>query len=247
MRVNYQRVFLLLLILVLLGAVPGVHAQEEEPGITLRLSRDFGYGSGVQAQGRFSYRVEGPDDLVRVEFYMDDVLIGADEEAPFRLQFDTGQFELGIHRMHAIGYTADGQELTSNVITREFVSAESGIRTAVLTVGGAILLVAVFSVLSYVLTQRGGGSRSYGMFGATVCMQCGRPVPIGFLSPRLLVGRLVRCPHCGKWQVRPRATPQQLAAAEAFERELDEVEREVTPEEEAERRRRMIDESRYTD
>src|SRR5690606_9954169 len=161
MKVNYQRVFLLLLALVLLGAVPGVRAQEEEPGITLRLSRDFGYGSGIEAQGRFSYRVEGPDDLVRVEFYMDDTLIGTDEEAPFRLQFDTGQYELGLHRMSAIGYTAGGQELASNIITREFVSAETGIRSAVLTLGGAILLVAVFSVLSYVLTRRGGGSRSY--------------------------------------------------------------------------------------
>ncbi len=247
MKVNYQRVFLLLLALVLLGAVPGVRAQEEEPGITLRLSRDFGYGSGIEAQGRFSYRVEGPDDLVRVEFYMDDTLIGTDEEAPFRLQFDTGQYELGLHRMSAIGYTAGGQELASNIITREFVSAETGIRSAVLTLGGAILLVAVFSVLSYVLTRRGGGSRSYGIFGAAVCVRCGRPVPFHFASPGLLVGRLVRCPHCGKWQVRPRATPQQLAAAEAFERELDEMDREVTPEEEAERRRRMIEESRYTD
>src|SRR5690606_24317745 len=110
MKMNYQRILLWLLSVMLLAAVPVVLAQEEEQGITLSLSRDFGYGSGIQAQGRFSYRVEGPDDLVRVEFYMDETLIGTDEEAPFRLQFDTGQFELGLHRMNAIGYTADGRE-----------------------------------------------------------------------------------------------------------------------------------------
>ena len=51
-------------------------AQEEAPALSLRLNRDFGYGSGLQIQGRLSYRVDAADDVVRVEFLLDDEVIG---------------------------------------------------------------------------------------------------------------------------------------------------------------------------
>jgi hypothetical protein len=60
----------------------------------------------------------------------------------------------------------------------------------------------------------------------------------------MLVGRLERCPHCGKWSMVRRATPQELEAAENRLAE-DEGRGALVVDDEKERVRRMIDESRF--
>jgi hypothetical protein len=65
----------------------------------------------------------------------------------------------------------------------------------------------------------------------------------------LLATRYDRCPHCGKWQGTSAATAEQLAAAEAFERELVGGEQ-AGPEDEmdsAEKLRKQLDDSRFED
>jgi hypothetical protein len=104
------------------------YAQDGEE-LRLRLNRDFGYsaiGSG-QIQGTFSMIVSGPEDLSRVVFYLDDQVLDEVVEAPFRLRFVTDNYALGDHSLSAIGYTADGRELRSNIIRTEFVSASAGL------------------------------------------------------------------------------------------------------------------------
>ena len=64
------------------------------------------------------------------------------------------------------------------------------------------------------------------------------------LAPNLLAGKLERCPHCGKWAIVPRAAPQVLQEAEDRLREGS-LETETTSESEAEKLRRMLDESKY--
>ncbi|MCP4426230.1 MAG: hypothetical protein GY803_17200, partial [Chloroflexi bacterium] len=97
-------------------------AQEETNALSLRLRRDFGFGMGANIQGTFSYRVSGFDDLERVVFLLDGEEIGADDEAPFRLQFRTENYALGMHTMSARGYASDGRILQSNIIQRQFVA-----------------------------------------------------------------------------------------------------------------------------
>jgi len=229
-----------------------VAAQEDAPPLSLRLSRDFGYGSGMQVQGRFSYRVDAPDSVVRVEFLLDEEVIGEDGEAPFRLNFVTDNYAEGWHTLSARGYTAGGEQLVSNTVQRQFVPPQQ----TYTRIGAILLLVVAFVVARYLITRpRGtdaGGRkrRGYGLLGGTVCPRCGRPFAFQFWSFNLIAGRFTRCPHCGKWSFLQRASPQVLAAAEAFERELEEEEQAEAPAvsgSEEERLRRQLDDSRFDD
>ncbi len=90
------------------------HAQDESQ-LALRLSRNFGYSSGTgDIQGTFTMKVDSPEDLTRVVFYIDDQVIGEVAEPPFQLRFRTGDFPLGVHTLRAVGYTSQGKELSSN-------------------------------------------------------------------------------------------------------------------------------------
>jgi hypothetical protein len=238
---------LLLVPLLLTGTV--LAQSDDEPALSLRLNRDFGYGLGSQMQGRFSYRVRGPDDLARVEFLLDGQVIGEDTEAPFRLNFQTGNYDLGQHTMSAIGYTAAGGELHSNSITREFVAGNSVIWIVLVVVGLAI----GFQVFRFFFTRQRsgskGGQQGYGYLGGTVCPNCGRPYSIHWWSLRLIGNRLDRCPHCGKIAVIQRAPADKLNAAETFEWELDGEDTKPTVKglSDEERERRHLEESRYED
>jgi hypothetical protein len=64
-----------------------------------------------------------------------------------------------------------------------------------------------------------GERRNYGSAGGAVCRKCGLPFARNALDLNVLMGKLVRCPHCGKWAVLPAASPAELAAAEERERQ----------------------------
>lgn len=226
-------------LILLLFALP-VAAQEEAPTVELRLRRDFGYGSGLQMQGRFSMRVTAPGAVERIEFLLDDEVIGEDVEAPYVLQFNTGTYADGWHTMQAIGYTAGGEPLSSNSLRREFVPA----RTANLATIGIVAVVLGIVALRFFLTRKDSGT-NYGLVGGTVCPHCGRPFAYHAWSLNLFAGRLDRCRHCGKWSFTQRVSPQRLAE---IERELDggaAAEAAVIPGEE--RLRRDLESSRYDD
>lgn len=221
--------------------------QAQETSLTLRLSRDFGFGAGNRVEGTFSYRVEGPDTLQRVVFLLDGAEIGEDTEPPFRLQFETGSYALGLHTMSAVGYTADGTELRSNQITREFVSPqETGnflvwvvVPILVLSFGGLLLT----SWLSNRGRRNAGKAPVSGPLGGTICPNCGRPYAIHIWAINLVGGRFDRCPHCGKWKF-VRRMPQNVleAAADA----LDEAQQTPPPPRDAaDDLQRRLDDSRF--
>jgi hypothetical protein len=60
----------------------------------------------------------------------------------------------------------------------------------------------------------------------------------------MLTGKLERCPHCGRWSIARRARPQELEAAEA-RLAAEESRGALAVDDEKERDRRMIDESRF--
>lgn len=196
-------------------------AQEEEEGLTLRVIRDFGYGGGRQIQGRFSMRASGPEDLTRVEFLIDGEVVFDDLEPPFRYSFSTDDFPPGMHRMSAIGYLKRGEELGSATFTYEFISADEAKSAAVkfvlplLVVLGGVSLVALIGPA--LLGRRKGAFRigEYGAAGGAVCPRCTFPYSRHMLSPNLVLGKLERCPHCGRWALVRRASSMELEAAEA--------------------------------
>lgn len=216
--------------------------------LVLSLSRDFGYGGlDNSIEGLFSISAAGPEDLERVDFYLDDTLMASIDQAPFRFQFSTSSYAPGAHSLYALGYTRSGAELRSNEITRTFLTKEQsqGVIWGILVpLFGAVLLIMVLSaVIPSLLGRKATFKGSYGMLGGTVCPKCGLPFSYSFLAPNMLVGKLQRCPHCGRWSLVRRARPQELAAAEA--RWRGDAEKPMQPEDKAERARRQIDDSRY--
>lgn len=217
---------LMVLAAALLFSLQSVQAQDDDE-LTFSMSRDFGYASGTgQIQGTFSMRVEGPENLVRVVFLIDGQPIGEDSQAPFRLQFSTDTYEPGIHSLGAVGYTQDGRQLQTPERRLEFVTAEEGTRAALAIVIPIFSLVIILTLASYgipFLLHRKkstplGTPRNYGLVGGTICPKCQRPFAMNIMGFNLLVGKLDRCPHCGKWSLVRRVPLEILRAAEIAEK-----------------------------
>lgn len=240
---------ILISILTLALPLSGLAQEAQEPP-ELRLSRDFGYGGGLQIQGTFSFRINNPENFVRVEFLIDDQVVFTDEEEPFRYQFSTDVYEPGLHVMAARAYQADGTMLTSNLIQREFVTAEQAWES----VGGIIIpvlvIVGLLTVLGFVvplITSRKQDFKPgvYGAAGGAICPRCRFPYTRHFFAPNMVLGKLERCPHCGKWAIVAAANPAALKEAEA--RWASENPGTIETPSEEQKLQRMLDDSRYQD
>jgi hypothetical protein len=229
---------------------PPVRAQEES--LSLTLTRDWGYGGfGGDIQGTFSFRVRGPNDLERVEFYIDETMIGEVTQAPFDLQFVTDDYPVGDHELYAVGHTARGTVLRSNSAFRTFVSAAEGGKAALnfliplfAVIFGAMGLAAVVSLLAGRRAARSGAGvrRSY-TFGGGICPKCRRPFGLHLLAPNMLVGKFDHCPYCGRWGIVRLASDAQLRAAEQAEAEsVPEQAPEESPEEKF---KKELEDSKY--
>jgi hypothetical protein len=218
----------LLVLLALFGCLLStVKAQGGAPGLVLGMSRDFGYGGFGEVQGAMRLKVSGPSDLQRVVFLLDDEVMGEATVAPWQLAFHTDSFAPGKHSMTAVGYTSGGLTLQSNEISTRFLSAtEAGGATSRLVVSllggiGALMLLS-FGLTTFLSRGRKaatapGSPRSYGLAGGAICPGCHRPYARHYLAPNMILGKLERCPHCGKWAVVAARSPAELAAAEAAE------------------------------
>jgi hypothetical protein len=231
----------LLLALLLVGPAWG-----QEPGLRLSLSRDWGYGGpGGRIEGLFSLRVEAPPEVVRVQFFLDDQLIGEDSEPPFRYRFNTGDYPLGPHRLTAVGFTADGRQLQANVLERIFVTPAEGWETAGKILGPTLGLSVLFFLLIILIERRRSDrpGRGYGLAGGAICPRCDRPFARHWWAPNLGAHKFDRCPHCGAWSIVAAASARALAEAE--QRWATPTAAEPTATDEA--WRRQLDESRYQD
>ncbi len=250
MRRSLPIIALLSTLAVLLALVPPAgYAQTTEPALPLRLSRTFGYGGGGRIQGTFTLSVPERPGLVRVEFLVDGRVVSAADAPPFSYRFNTAHFDPGPHTLSAIGHTAQGQALASNTYRREFLtSAEAWQATRDLLVPLLVFvgLAVVASALVPALLSRRQGTRpgAYGAAGGAVCPRCELPYARHFLAPNLLVGKLARCPHCGKWAVVGRASPTALEQAEA-RWAAQQGQASAEPEQEGERLRRALEDSRF--
>ena len=226
--------------------------------LVLSLSRDFGYSgfNGNDIQGTFSMKVNGPDNLQKVDFYIDGAQIGEDTEAPYRMQFTTDSYSLGIHELSAKGTTSDGQVLQSEVVEKNFVSAQEGWKTVLEIVIPLLIVVLAISLLSIVgpmLLGRNkkdsiplGTPRHYGVAGGTICSRCGRPFALNFFGLNLFTGKLVRCPHCGKVGIMSRRSLPELQKAEEAELAMAAGDApQVQGMTEEEKLQKELDESRY--
>lgn len=201
----------IVLTIVLLLVVTSVAMAAE--GFTISLNRDFGYGGfGNQIQGTFSLKVQGDEVFEKVIFMMDEVVLGEDSEAPYRIQFSTDNYEPGEHQYWARGIQADGSELESNrIVGMVLTKAETRsnmIRIFVVlgvAIGGvAIVSTFVTNRVSKNVNQNHsfetkGIPDGFSTRGGSICPKCGKPFSFHFWRMNLMTHKLDRCPHCGKW------------------------------------------------
>jgi DNA-directed RNA polymerase subunit RPC12/RpoP len=231
---------------------------QTEDQLVLTLNRDFGYSgfNGNDIQGTFSMKVSGPGNLQKVVFYIDDTQIGEDTEAPYRIQFNTDSYGLGMHKLSASGTTSDEQVLQSTVIEKNFVSSQEGWKTVLRIVIPILIVVLVISLVSIVgpmLLGRNkkssiplGSPRNYGVAGGTICSRCGRPFALNFFALNMFTGKLVRCPHCGKVGIMSRRSLQELQKAEEAELDMAAADTpQVQGMSEEEKLQKELDDSRY--
>ncbi len=235
-------------VLIMISAV-SVFAQEDT-AVQLRLSRDWGFGMGGNIEGTFSYRVTAPDNVVRVEYLMDDAVIATGTETPFRYQFNTEDYPDGSHTMQAIGYTADGQALPSNSITRNFLAPNVASQATIWLVGGILAVIAVGWLLTYFVGTRGKSAKEKavsGAHGTAVCPNCSKPFARHLFAPNLGATKFDRCPHCHKWNMVGRASQAEIdAALEILHGSKDDtaVSPTTSPEDDL---RNQLDDSRFED
>lgn len=241
-----KKVFtLVILAALLIGARPAFAQGNQD--FTISLSRDFGYGGFENdIEGLFSFHAQGPENLTRVDFYIDEELAASDETAPFSFQFSTKTYAPGERHLYARGFTSDGRELRSNEIVRVFLSADEA-RTKVVglifpLLGIIVLILIVVAMIPLAFGRGKPQPGKYGISGGAVCPKCGLPFPIHFFSFHAGANNFERCPHCGKWVWVRKANKDDLAAAQALWVGDDKLTNVETQED---RLRRQIDDSRY--
>jgi hypothetical protein len=252
MKKRLTTLFLTISLLALVLVMP-VGAQQETPDLEIKLNRDFGYGGfGNEIQGTFTVRAEGPENLQEVFFYLGETLLGQDAEAPFALQFNTDNYSPGLQKIYAVGVLNNGEEIRSREISANILSSEDSMNKTLSFVGPILGVTAIALLLGAIIPALMGRKGStgpigeYKIAGGTVCPRCTFPFSRNTFSPNLVFGKLERCPHCGKWSIRPRASQSELAAAEERLRAA----RDETPEIETDPQdslRRALDDSRYED
>jgi hypothetical protein len=221
--------------------------------LTLKLSRDYGYGGlNDDIQGLFSMKVSGLTDLVKVVFYIDSTAIGQETQPPYNFQFNTDSYGLGQHTLYAVGYSSNGQEYKSNSVICNFVSASVGNRAALRIVVPILLIIFGAIFLSFavpLIIGRGklkslpfGAERNYGTSGG-ICPKCHRPFALPLFSMNLGFSKLARCPYCGKWSIVRIQSISKLREAERAE--MNWGKGEVLDETEEEKIRNEIEESKY--
>ena len=214
-------------------ALTAMPAWAQKDGLSISVSKQFGYNLGSQIQGTFKIRVRGPEDLAVVTCLIDAEPLGEATSEPFEFTFKTGDYAPGWHTITAVGTTTGGQTLTARTLNFQFVTAQAAgegtaklivpivvfaliatIATAVFPMlGGRKKAATTYDPASYV----SGEPRNYGVLGGVVCPKCGRPFGMHWWGFNVLAGKYDRCPHCGKWSVVRRASREALMAAEAAE------------------------------
>ena len=243
-----KKLFIYLLFAVALLLPLSVKAQEET--LEVNFTRDWGYGGFAgDIQGRFSLRVTGPENLVEVRFMIDEQVMATITEPPFNYQFETDSYPPGPHTLTVIGVLSDGSQIMGPAYERIFLSAEEAkgatLQLIVPMLVGIGIITLLATVVPFVLSRKSPYKfKDYGIAGGAVCKRCQLPFSRSIFSPNMIFGKLTRCPHCGKWAITPRATPQELEAAERRYSE-GEKKMELDPNAQAENLRKALDDTRY--
>jgi len=229
---------------------PRGRAQEADSGLELSIKKNFGYQAGSRIQGSFMLEAHGPIDLESVTFLLDEELMGDVGQTPFVIAFSTSRYPLGEHCFTAVAELTGDESIAAERLCLTFLSADSvksEITGYVLPlVVGLVALTFGGTLLASLITGRKDGYKlgAYSVAGGSVCPRCKLPFARHFFSPNLIMGKLERCPHCGKWAIVRRATAIELEQAEEYYRGRHDDSYQPI-ENEGERLRKQIEDTRY--
>ncbi len=245
---------ILLLVLTTIFALSFNAVMAQESPYTLRIMRDWGYGNGPDINGRMSLSVKGDQDLIQqVTFFIDGEVMASVAASPFKHQFDTNNFEPGLHRLTAEVKTSSGETHTTNGLVSNFVEkseANQSMLKILLLIGGIVVASMGIQFLMQKKANKNpkydeNGRVQYGVFGGAICPSCGQPFNRSFLGINLVGVRLERCPHCGKLVAARRASPEQLESAER--RSRPESAEQASVKSNLDKEQDIYDDSKYTD
>jgi len=197
-----------------------VFAAQDGARLQLGLTRNFGYGGLGKIQGNFTLKILNPPEGLReVRFYMDGELLETVDADPYIFRFHTSEYDDGEREMYADGRLSNGTILESNHISKTFLSSDQAFGEAQQIIAPILIGTAVVSLLGVGIPLLANRNKEfvlgkYGPAGGVVCPRCEMPFSRAVFSPNLLSGKLVRCPHCGKISVLPRASSARLEEAE---------------------------------
>jgi hypothetical protein len=242
--------FFLAILLIIFAAIPTVTHAQEEPQLSISLLRNFGTAIGNNIKGTFTIRAQGPETLQSVTFYLDGAPMGTVTAAPFNLQFNTDNYPPGTHIITAVGTTSAAQELHSNSITRNFLTPADNIKGILLLVVPLILLIIAIRLVTNWIAKRGQTpspelAKIDGSFGGAICPKCHKPFARHWWGLNLGTSKYDRCPHCHKWSMVARQSPELLQAALEAMQQAENPATDTAEDDEKSARKRRLDDSRF--
>jgi hypothetical protein len=120
-----------------------VVAVEAAPSLSLSFYKNNGYGMGNDINGQWTVNTAVSQDVVYVEFYLDEQLQKNATAAPFNWSFDTVNYTEGDHTIRVVAYNSLGEKSIADS-QRNFVGFPVNFVVEI------IVLVVVVMVLSLV-------------------------------------------------------------------------------------------------
>ena len=144
-RMRFKGVTLVCFIVCLVLILPClVIAVAAAPFLSTSFYKNNGYGMGADIYGQWTLNTSASQDVVRVEFYLDNQLQQNDTEVPYGWSFDTVNYTEGSHIIKAIAFNSLGESATASA-QRNFVGFPINY------VVGIIVLIVVVIVVSLVV------------------------------------------------------------------------------------------------
>jgi uncharacterized C2H2 Zn-finger protein len=177
----------LALLVVVLCAASFLSQVSAAPTVSISLTRTNGYGWGNDINGHFTVNADVSSDVVKVEFYIDNILQYTVSGSAFAWSFNTENYPLGQHSITAVAYNSAGASQASQALARNFVEVPIAFY---LIIGAVVSASIIIAIVSIVLRKRQSGH--------TKCPQCSYIFARHYSWIHLGNSERTKCPRCGK-------------------------------------------------
>ena len=183
---------ILLFVLAIVFALSYSAVLAQDSPFSLRIMRDWGYGNGADINGRMSLSIKGEQaQIQQVTFFMDGEVMATVSADPFKVQFDTNNYDPGVHRMTAEVKTTSGETYSTNALVSNFVEkgeANQDMLKILLLVGG----IAVASIgIQFFMQKKKSITLTLRSLSNTQTLMLNRSMPLQTLSTQLMVAHIL--------------------------------------------------------